>query len=159
MATRVFIVDDHPVFREGLRSVIEREPTLELAGEAGDGVIALGAVREARPDVVMVDIELPGQDGLGLARELRRLRPAPSVIVLTMHREETLVNAALDAGVAGYMLKDNATAEIVNAVRVVGKCEVYLSPSVSGVLLRRHQRREVTANQFPALAIQQAQGH
>jgi DNA-binding NarL/FixJ family response regulator len=151
MGTSVFIVDDHPIFREGLRSVIQREPTLELAGEAGDGAEALTTIRDAAPDVVTVDIEIPGQDGLDLARELRRLRPTPAVIVLTMHREESLVNAALDAGVAGYVLKDNATAEIVSALRVVGSGEVYLSPSISGVLVRRHQRREATANRFPAL--------
>lgn len=152
MRTRLFIVDDHPVFRAGLRTVVEREASLEVVGEAGDFDAALAAIRKAGPSVVVVDIELPGRDGLELVRELGKWPRGPSVIVLTMYRQEAMVNAALDAGVQGYVLKDNAVTELISAIRTVATGEVYLSPAVTGLLLKRRQRRQALEAQRPALS-------
>ncbi len=151
MRTSIFIVDDHPIFRAGLKSVLEAEPSLCVLGEAGDAATALALIRKEPPRVVVVDIELPGMDGLGLTRELLRVEPVPSVIVLTMFKQEPMVNAALDAGVSGYVLKDNAVTELINAVRTVAQGEVYLSPAISGYLLKRRQRREALTEARPAL--------
>ncbi len=148
----MFIVDDHPVFRAGLRAVVEREASLEVVGEAGDFDAALAAIREAGPSVVVVDIELPGKDGLELARELGKWPRGPSVVGLTMYRQEAMVNAALDAGVQGYVLKDNAVMELIAAIRTVATGEVYLSPAVMGLLLKRRQRRQALEAERPALS-------
>lgn len=152
MSTSIFLVDDHPVFRAGLHTVLAREPALRVVGEAADSGAALLAVKQSAPDLIVVDIELPGVDGLSLSRELMRLPRRPAVIVLTMFKQEAMVNAALDAGVMGYVLKDNAVTELLNAIRSVARGEVYLSPAVSGVLLKRHRRRQALMAEKPSLA-------
>jgi len=149
---RVFIVDDHPIFRQGLKQVLASEPRLKVAGEAGDGASALDEIKSLKPDVAVVDINLPRLDGLELAQALQRLRPPVPVVVLTMYKEEKMVNAALDAGVKGYVLKDNAATELVNGIKEVAAGGVYLTPAVSGCLLRRSQRAAQLQAQAPGLA-------
>ena len=148
---RAYIVDDHPIFRQGLKQAIESDPRLRVVGEAGATATALQQIKVLRPDVAVVDIELPGGDGLDLARALQSFRPAIPVIILTMHKDEPMVNAALDAGVQGYIVKENAVAEVVQGVKAVAAGETYLCPSVSGYLLRRRQRAEALAQQKPGL--------
>ena len=97
----VYIVDDHPLFRQGLRQAIESDPRLRVVGEAGDTATALQQIKVLRPHVAVLDIELPGGDGLDIARALQSLQPAIPAIVLTMHKDEPMVNAALDAGARG----------------------------------------------------------
>lgn len=151
MSISVFIVDDHPIFRKGLREVIDAAPGLKLVGEAADGPSALAEIRRLSPAVAVLDIELPGMDGLALARELRKLRPAPAMILLTMFKEERLLDAALDAGVLGYVLKDNAITELLTAIQSVARGEVFLSPAISGHLVRRRERQAALARRHPAL--------
>jgi two-component system, NarL family, response regulator DegU len=148
---RVFIVDDHPIFRQGLRQAIEHDPRLSVVGEAGDGASALQQIKTLRPDVAVLDIEIPGGDGLDVARALQTLQPAIPAIVLTMHKDEAMVNAALDAGVRGYIVKDNAVTEVVEGVKAVAAGQIYLCALVSGHLLRRRQRTEDLAQQTPGL--------
>jgi len=148
---RVFILDDHPIFRQGLRHVLEADPRLRVVGEAGDGASALEQIRALHPDVAVLDIEVPQADGLTLTRALQALRPPVTVLILSMHKEEQFVNAALDAGVHGYVLKENAVTEAVNAVKAVAAGETYLCPAVSGCLLRRRQRAESLRSQKPGL--------
>ena len=149
---QVFIVDDHPIFRRGLREILESDPALKVVGEASDGGEALGQIKTQRPDAAVVDIGLPGLGGLELARALAALSPPVAVVILTMHREEKVVNAALDLGVKGYVVKENATGEIVNAVHAVIAGEVYLSPSISGYLLRRAERARTLRQEVKGLA-------
>lgn len=151
LKTSVFIVDDHPIFRRGLREIIATAPGLELVGESADGPSALAEIRRLSPQVAVLDVELPGMDGLTLARELRKARPAPAVILLTMFKEERVLDAALDAGVLGYVLKDNAITELLTAIQCVAKNGIFLSPSVSGHLVRRRERQAALANRHPAL--------
>jgi DNA-binding NarL/FixJ family response regulator len=149
---RLFFADDHPIFRQGLRQVIAGDPRLEIVGEAADGLAALEQIKKLKPDVTLLDIDLPQLNGLDLARKLQALRPPVPAVMLTMCKEENIVNAALDAGVVGYVLKDNAVTDVINAVRAVARGEVYLSPSISGYLLRRSQRAAALREAKPALA-------
>jgi DNA-binding NarL/FixJ family response regulator len=151
MNIKVYLVEDHPLFRQGLRQAVESQPSFEVVGEAGDGSTAFEEIRTLHPDIAVMDIELPGLDGLGLARKLRSLEPAVQVLVLTMHKGEAMVNAALDCGAAGYVLKENAIAEVINALKGIAAGQVYLCPAVSGVVLRRRHRTAALREQKPGL--------
>jgi two-component system, NarL family, response regulator DegU len=149
---KVFVVDDHPIFRQGLRQVIESDPRMVVAGEAGDATEALAQIKSLKPQIAIVDIDLPRTDGLELARALQNLRPPIPAIILTMHKEEHLVLGALDRGVKGYVLKDNALNEVLGAVLTVAKGEFYITPSLSGCLVKRSQRAAALQKEQPALS-------
>src|ERR1044071_1431722 len=100
---RIVIADDHPIFRRGLRMMIEADPRLKVVAEADDGESALARIEELQPDVVVLDIDMPPPDGLAVARRLREQRSTVAAIFLTMHKEEALLDAALDAGVRGFI--------------------------------------------------------
>jgi DNA-binding NarL/FixJ family response regulator len=138
---KVYCADDHPIFRHGLCDIIRHAGGFAIVGEAGDGAVALQQIPGARPDIAVLDIGLPRLSGLDLARALGKLRPPVPVLVLTMSREEAMVAAAIEAGVAGYVLKDNAADEIIGALRSVACGETYFSPAVSGFLVRRARAR------------------
>ncbi len=149
--TKVLIVDDHPLFRAGLRQVIADDARFELVGETGDGEAALRLIQEKKPDVAVLDVKLPGLDGLEIVRRLQAGRSPTRVIILTMHKEEELCNRALDFGARGFVLKENAVEEIVKAIAAVAAGEHYLSSSISGYLVRRHSRAELLAANKPGL--------
>jgi len=149
---KIFIVDDHPIVRQGLRQVIESEPRLSLAGEAGDGATALARIKSLRPHVALVDIDLPRLDGLEVARALQNFQPPVPTIILTMHKEEHMINAALDRGVKGYIIKDNALEELLDAILTVARGDFYVTPSISGCLVKRSQRAAALQNERPGLA-------
>ena len=142
MATkvRVIIADDHPIFRQGLREVIEDDPDLILVGEAADGAAAFERIQTLKPDVAVLDIGMPKQDGFALARAVRERDLAVTIVFLTMYKEEDALNRALDLGVKGYVLKDSAAAEIVNAIKAVAAGGHYISPAVSSYLVARSAR-------------------
>ena len=148
---KVLIVDDHPLFRQGLRQVIERDSRFELVAETGDGEAALKVIQEQKPDVGVLDINLPGMSGLEIARELQQQQAHTRIIILTMYKEEETFNRALDVGVRGYVLKENTVEDIRNALAAVSNGEHYLSPSISGYLVRRHTRSLALAAQKPGL--------
>ncbi|PRX64261.1 LuxR family two component transcriptional regulator [Nonomuraea fuscirosea] len=130
---RVAVADDQAVVRMGLRALLEREPGMEYAGEAGDGQAALTLLRRARPDVLLLDIRMPGMDGLAALRAIAAdpdLRSTRIVVVTTFAVDE-YVFAALQAGASGFLLKDSDPAELVNAVRVVAAGEALLSPAIT----------------------------
>ena len=138
--TKVYIVDDHPVFRHGLRQIINADPGFIVVGEAGDDASALAGIPKATPEIVIVDVRLPRQGGLDLVRALRNSQPRAACIMLTMHGEESTFNAAMDAGALGYILKEDALELVLLGLRAVAAGSVYLSPAISGWLMRRHQR-------------------
>ena len=148
---KVLIVDDHPLFRNGLRTVIVASPRFELVGEAGDGEAALKFILEKKPDVAVLDVNLPGLTGLEVARKLQGKKISTRLIILTMHKEEDMINRALDFGVNGFVLKENAVEDILEAIVTVAKGGSYLSPSVSGFLIRRRHRAEALAAKKPGL--------
>ncbi|GAA3233194.1 response regulator transcription factor [Actinocorallia longicatena] len=135
MTVRVLVVDDQRVVRAGFCSIIRGEPGLEVVGEAGDGVEALRAVRECAPDVVLMDIRMPGMDGLTATRRLTESGSPARVVVLTTFRRDEYVFAALSAGASGFLLKDCEPEELVGAVRTVAAGEAMLSPAVTRQLI------------------------
>jgi len=148
---RIVIADDHPIFRRGLRVVIESDPLLKVVAEADDGQSALARIREIQPDVAVLDIDMPPPDGLEVARWIREQRLAVEAIFLTMHKDEALLNAALDAGVKGFIIKDGAANEIVGCIKAVAAGQSFFSPTLSGHLLNRRNRADALARQSPSI--------
>jgi DNA-binding NarL/FixJ family response regulator len=147
----VLIVDDHPLFRSGLRQVIVDDPRFELVGDIGDGGEAWQLIQEKKPTVAVLDVNLPGLSGLEIARKLQTERLLTHVIMLTMHKDEETCNRALDFGAKGFVLKENAIEEILKAITVVAGGEHYLSSTISGYLVRRRNRAESLAAKKPGL--------
>jgi two-component system, NarL family, response regulator DegU len=148
---KVLIVDDHPLVRGGLRQVIGDDGRFELIGETGDGKQALQLIKDKKPDVAVLDVNLPGMSGLEIAHKLKAAGAPTRVIMLTMSKEEDLCNRALDNGAMGFVLKENAVEEIVKAIATVAEGEHYLSSDISGYLVRRRDRTERLAREKPGL--------
>ncbi|MEV4356780.1 response regulator transcription factor [Nonomuraea sp. NPDC049625] len=131
---RVMIVDDHPIVREGLRGMLQAEPDLEVVGEAGSGDEAVVVVPRLRPDVILMDLRMPGGDGVSA---IERLGPGHRVIVLTTYEDDGEILRAVSAGAAGYLLKDVSRADLASAVRAAAGGRTVLSPSVAARLAGR----------------------
>ena len=149
---RVLIADDHPIFRQGLRLIIEAQREFSVVAEASDGGQALERLTNGDVTVAVLDVTMPVKDGFAIAREVRERRLPAALVFLTMHKDEHYLNAALDLDVRGYVLKDNATTEIVDCVRAVAAGAEYISPTLSSFLIRRRTRATNLAEQKPALA-------
>jgi DNA-binding NarL/FixJ family response regulator len=128
---RVLLADDHTLVLAGIRGLLTRLADVEVVGEAADGREALRLAEALRPDIVLLDIAMPGMNGLEVAQRLADADPAIRVVILSMHASEEYVLRALRAGAAGYLLKDSAVAELELAIRAVARGETYLSPPVS----------------------------
>lgn len=150
-ATRILIADDHPVFRQGLRLTIEADPHLTVIAEASDGDEALARLQDTPVDVAMLDVTMPLKDGFAVARAVKELRITVPIVFLTMHKDEHYLQAALDLGVKGYVLKDSAIVEIVSCLKAVVAGKDYVSPELSSYLIRRHKRAEALAAEIPEL--------
>jgi len=133
----VLIVDDHPIVRQGITLMIEQEPDLEVCGEAEEARAALALIQSARPAVVLLDISLPGPDGFELLKAIRGADPSLPVLVLSMHDESTYAERALRAGANGYIMKQEATENVLVALRRVLRGEMYVSERVSSMMLRQ----------------------
>ena len=131
---RILLVDDHAVLRSGLRLLLEREEGLEPVGEAGTAEDAIRALPRLRPDVVVIDIEMPGMGGLEGAARIRERSPGARILFLSMHDQARDVRRAFDAGADGYLLKSAADEDLVRAVRAVAGGERYVHPSLGAVL-------------------------
>lgn len=149
--TRVVIADDHPVFRQGLRQVVELEHGIKIVGEAGDGASALRMIQELAPDVAVLDINMPQLKGFDVAREIRQQSLAVRIIFLTMYDDERMFNEALNVGALGYLLKDSAISDIVGGIRAVAAGQHFISPSISGYLFKRAARGAALSEQTPSL--------
>jgi DNA-binding NarL/FixJ family response regulator len=146
---RVALVDDHQLFREGLKALLTQQPDLTVVAEASDARQAYGMIEAIHPDVVVLDVGLPGVDGIAAARELRRRVPDGHVLILTMHDRqhdgERYAAAALAAGAAGYALKSQAPASLFDAIRAVARGETYVSPQLSVESVRAQMRGGFTS--------------
>lgn len=148
----LIIADDHPIFRRGLRVVIEGDPTLKVLAEAEDGVTALMLIRQHQPQVAVLDLDMPELDGLQVAHQLREQAAPTAIVFLTMHKDEATFNAVLNLGVKGYVVKDSAATEIVSAIKAVASGQSYFSPVLSNHLLQRHQTLNEQASLSAGLA-------
>ncbi len=132
---KVVLIDDDALVRAGLRLILSAADDIDVVGEAADGADAVAAVRQHRPDVVLMDIRMPRMDGIAATTALRRLDSSPQVIVLTTFQADQHVVAALRAGASGFLIKDTPPGEIINAVRLVAAGDAIISPSVTRTLL------------------------
>jgi DNA-binding NarL/FixJ family response regulator len=137
---RIVIADDHPLFRKGLRDVIESEERFKVLFEAGDGKAALQAIELRRPHVAVLDVEMPKMNGLDIARTLRDDESNVKVIILTMYDDEDMFHQAMEVGVMGYVLKDSAVSDIVSCISSVVEEKPYISPAISHYLVKRPGR-------------------
>jgi len=137
---RVLIVDDHPVVRKGLSQVLDAAEGIEVVGALAGGREAIEAIGDSPADVVLMDVSMPGLDGVAAAREILRRRPATRVVMLTSYAEDDTVLAALDAGATGYLLKDAEPEEVVRGIRAAAQGEVPLAPRVARVVLNSRRK-------------------
>ena len=150
---RVFVADDHAVFRQGLRALLDSEPDLKLAGEAATGREAVEGVAGARPDVVLMDIQMPGINGIEATRRILETDPGVGVVVLTMFEDDDSVFAAMRAGARGYVLKGADPDEILKVLRAVAEGEAHFGPEIARRLTRFFSapRPADAAEAFPEL--------
>jgi two-component system, NarL family, response regulator NreC len=132
---RVLLADDHTVVRQGLRKILELDPEITIVGEAGDGRSAVEMAQRLRPNVAVIDVGLPGLNGIEATRQIVAGENAPSVLILSMHMHDAYVREALKAGARGYALKDIEDLDLITAVKVLARGGSYFSPTISKVLL------------------------
>lgn len=135
---QIVIADDHPLFRNGLKQLLEKEQNIKITGEADNGNKALELILEKKPDIAILDIDMPGKTGLEVMRDIKD--SGTKIIILTMYAEEDIFDEALTLGVRGYVLKDSAVNDILDCIRKVTENEYYMSPSVSNFLVTRRKK-------------------
>jgi DNA-binding NarL/FixJ family response regulator len=128
---RIILADDHLIVRQGLYALLSAEPDLEIVGETGDGISTIELAKHLNPDVVVLDLMMPGLNGLDVARQLSKHSAAPRMIILSMYDDEGFVLEALSSGVCGYVLKDKGSTDLIHAIREVHEGHRYLSPPLS----------------------------
>jgi two-component system, NarL family, response regulator NreC len=138
---RILLADDHQLMRSGLRLLIEQQSDLAVVGEAADGREAVALAKSLRPDVVVMDIAMPNLNGIEAAHQITQNQPEIAVIMLSMHPDESYVLRALKSGAKGYLLKDSAESDLIQAIRAVGQGKSFFSPAVSKVLLDDYVRK------------------
>jgi DNA-binding NarL/FixJ family response regulator len=148
MKAKIVLADDHQLIREGLRSLLEKELDMEVIGEAGDGEAAVQLARELSPDIVIMDVTMPGLDGIGATRQIISELPSIKVIALSMYSNKLFVTDIFEAGASGYLLKECASIELEHAISAVLANEIYLSPKISGLILDGQMKRPL-ATQSP----------
>jgi DNA-binding NarL/FixJ family response regulator len=136
MKTRILIADDHGVMRAALRSILEKDPALEVAGEAVDGNDVIHAVRSLHPDIVLMDIGMPGVNGIEAARSIKASAPKTRILILSVYEDERLLREAFKAGADGYIIKRAAGDELLEAVHAVLRGDIYVHPGVTHFLLK-----------------------
>ena len=146
---RLVIADDHGVVRSGLRLLLDRQGGMEVVGEAADGAEAVSETIAHRPDLAILDVAMPRLTGLQATREIKRLAPGVDVLILSMHDDERYLFEALKAGAGGYVLKQKADRELVDAVRAIGRGDAFLTNSAMGALVREWLADETAGPREP----------
>jgi len=153
--TRVFVLDDHEVVRRGLCELLQLDGDIRVVGEAGLASEALRRLPAVRPDVAVLDARLPDGDGIEVCREIRRLHPSVAVLILTSYEDEATLFAAIDAGAAGFLLKQVRGLDLVDAVRKVAAGMSLLDPKIVGAVLNRLRRKPATGSELDRLTVQE----
>ena len=135
---RVLLAENHETVREGLKMIIDREPDMEIVGEAADGREAIDRALDLEPNVIVMDISMPGLNGLKATRKLKAVRPEIQVVALTRHREGGYLQELLQAGASGYVLKQSSSEELIRAIRAVGSGKSYLDPAVTTAIVNNY---------------------
>ena len=141
-STRILIADDHAMFRAGIRALLESEPLLEVVGEVSTGDDAVDQARILKPDMVLMDLSMPGASGLEATRRIVSLNLDTKILVLTAHVEEEYLVPIVDAGASGYLTKSSADTDLIEAVKVVARGQVYLTPKAATLLLSRYRESD-----------------
>ncbi len=148
----IVMADDHPIFRSGLRQIIEEDSNIEILGEADDGQAAMELINELDPDIALLDIEMPVKTGLDVLRELNnKKKQKPKVIFLTVYADEDIFDEAMELGISGYVLKDSAISEIIECIYKVNENKYYISPSVMNLLVTGKEKHKMFGHQIPMI--------
>ena len=142
MPIRIFIADDHAVFRSGLKALLEKEPDLEVVGEAGNGFDTIRAVAEIDLDVLLLDVSMPGLSGAKVAEEVLKCKPNLAIVVLTMHEDEYYLQEFFRLGVRAYVLKKSTGTDVVQAIRAVQKGKQYIDPALADLVIASYVGRQ-----------------
>lgn len=145
--TRVFLADDHRILREGIRTLLQREPNIEVVGEAGDGKEAVDKVTQLIPDIVLMDITMPGINGLEATRQIKKKTPQVKVLILTMHETGQYLSQMLQAGASGYVVKTTSTSDLISAIKAVHQGDMYLYPSIARMLVEDYLHKVKTGEE------------
>ncbi|MBI5215685.1 MAG: response regulator transcription factor [Ignavibacteriae bacterium] len=147
----IVIAEDHPIFRKGLKDIINGEHNMKVIDECGDGSKVLSMIKKQKPDVLILDLNLPERHGLEVLNEIQMFKDKLKTIILTMHNDEETFNKAIDLGVAGYVLKESAGHDILESIRAVVNDQMYISPTISSYLLKRRQRNHLLHELHPSI--------
>ena len=142
---RIVVIDDHAILIQGIRKLIESEPGLEFVGGVSDGREGLRLIKEQQPDIAVMDISMPGLNGLDAAKLVGKVSPRTRTILLTMHKENPYVMEALNAGVHGYVVKSQTGGDLLRAIHEVSQDRVYLSPGISRIVIDAYRHRDEAA--------------
>jgi DNA-binding NarL/FixJ family response regulator len=151
MPVKVLLVDDHPIVRQGLRNLLQTEPAFTVVGEAGDGMEGLDLIRRVKPDVLIVDLMMPGLNGFDIIKQAIKQLPRLRIVVLSMQSADSYVVEALNCGASGYVLKETGPSEIIQAIHVVVNGERYLSPKLSQRLTDSSARKKGITDPYDTL--------
>jgi DNA-binding NarL/FixJ family response regulator len=142
---RILIVEDHTLLREGLRALLSRDAELEVVGEASNGRDAIRAIGALSPNLVLMDISMPGMNGIEAMADIKRRQPDTRILVLTIHKTEEYIHQSLRAGADGYLLKDTTHNELLNAIHSIFNGKIYLSPDISGKVVQAYLGKDKPA--------------
>ncbi len=152
MSIRIVLADDHKIVRAGLAALLQQESDFELVGEAEDGLSAVKLARQLNPDVLVTDIAMPGMNGIEAIRRMQAEAPEVRGICLSVHNDNRMVLAVIDAGAMGYVMKDCSFDELVQAIRKVMSNQIYLSPQLVGIVVEKYRNRN-QASQTDAFSL------
>jgi DNA-binding NarL/FixJ family response regulator len=150
---KVLIADDHPIFRQGLKKVLEEDGKYSIISETSNGTETLEKIRELKPDAALLDIDMPGLNGIEILKSIQIEKIPVKSIILTMYKDEEYFNQAMEYGVFGYLLKDSVVIELIECLDAVESGKHYISPKISDYLLQRSEKQKVLTNAIPQLQL------
>ena len=149
---KILIADDHPIFRQGIIKIVEQDLSYEIVDQCGDGKQVIAKIKACSPAITIMDISMPGMNGLEVLRESQRERLGTNFIILTMYKDEEYFNEAMNLGAKGYLLKDNAAKDLLNCLKAVSQGNHFICPDLSHLLLERRTKIQSLEHSSPGLA-------